>query len=216
MNSQKMTNEQAEAIGRAAGASGLKPEDVAFMSKQPPKQAKQAKQQPTPSEAAKPKPVSEPMPTVPSDSELLSKKADYDKGRSLWARGDMNAQELETLYASYMRARAVYSSQQSLYGARLPPENPLPKIDRDLETAKLERDDLQTKLREAKQEESKLKKERASSPDVRIAALAAEALKILQEPGDSRSIPAIAAKALKAEERVKTLENQMRVARRET
>ena len=158
--------------------------------------------------------MSTPANQAPSDADLLSKKTAYDKGRSLWARGELSPPELETLYASYMRARATYSSQQSLFGVKLPPEDPLPKLDRNLEDAKLARDVCQEKLRTAKQEGQKLKQEKASSP-VRIAAIAAEALKILQDPGDSRSIPAIAEKALKAEDRVKTLETQLRVARRE-
>jgi len=163
MNSEKAEIEQAQAIGRAAAAQGLKPEDVAFMSK-PPKQAKVAKQPSEPT-TAKPEAVSEPqpMPSAPSDAELLAKKTAYDKARSEWARGDMSAQELEALYATYMRARAVYSSQQSLYGARLPPENPLPKLNRKLEDALLDRDECQEKLRTARVEESKLKQEKASS-----------------------------------------------------
>jgi len=217
MNSEKAEIEQAQAIGRAAAAQGLKPEDIAFMSKQA-KQTKQPKSKPKPSEAAtaKPEPVSEPQPTpsAPSDAELLAKKTAYDKARSEWARGDMNAQELEALYASYMRARATYSSQQSLYGARLPPGDPLPGYERELEAAKLLRDDLQMKLREAKKEAATLKQEKATAP-VRIAAVAAQALEILNNPGDARSIPAISERALKAEDLVKTFENQIRVVRRE-
>jgi hypothetical protein len=214
MNSEKAEIEQAQAIGRAAAAQGLKPEDVSFMSKQP-KVAKQPKSKPKPSEASEAKPSEpQPIPNAPSDTDLLNKKTGYDEARSKWARGELSPQELETFYASYMRARATYSSQQSLYGHHVPPANPLPGYERDLDVAKLDRDDLTTKLREAKQEEQKLKQEKASPP-VRIAAVAVEALKILQDPGDARSIPAIAGKALKAEERVKTLETQLRVARRE-
>ena len=167
-----------------------------------------------PKASAKTEPTtSEPMPSAPSNSDLLIKKKNYDKARSEWARGDMSAQELEALYATYMRARAVYSSQQSLYGARLPPENPLPKLNRKLEDALLDRDECQEKLRTARVEESKLKQEKASS-DVKIAAISSLALEILHDINDSRSIPALSVKAAKAEDLVKTLENQMRVARR--
>jgi len=215
MNTEKeLTIDQAQAIGRAAAASqGLKPEDVAFMPKQP-KQAKQPKTTKSEAVTAKPEPVSEPTPTPPSDSDLLTKKAQYDEARSKWARGDMNAQELEAFYASYMRSRGNYAAQQTIYGHSVPPENPLPKLGRNLEDARLARDDLQTKLREAKQEEATLKQEKATAP-VRIAAVAVEALKILQDPGDNRSIPAISEKAAKAEDRVHAIENRMRVARRE-
>jgi hypothetical protein len=214
MNSEKAEIEQAQAIGRAAAAQGLKPEDIAFMSK-PPKQAKQTKQPSEPT-TAKPEAVSEsqPTPTAPSDAELLAKKKQYDEARSKWARNDMNAQELEAFYASYMRARENYAGQQTIYGHSVPPANPLPRLERELEDAKLERDQWQTKLRETKQEESKLKQELATAP-VRVAANAAGALDILHDSNDARSIPAIAAKALKADERVKTLETQLRVARRE-
>lgn len=167
----------------------------------------------TPSEHTSPKGegVSE-----PSDFDLLSKQTAYNEARSKWAAGKLSGGELELFYATYMRAKSNYAAQQSLYGATLPPADPLPKLDRDLEDAKLLRDDLTTKLREAKQIQTKLKQEKSNSPDVRIAAIAAEALKILLDPGDVRSIPAISAKAAKAEDRVKTLETQLRVARRET
>jgi hypothetical protein len=157
--------------------------------------------------------MSTPANQAPSDADLLSKKTAYDKGRSLWARGELSPPELESLYASYMRARATYSSQQSLFGVKLPPEDPLPKLDRNLEDAKLARDVCQEKLRTAKQEGQKLKQEKASS-DVKIAAISSLALEILHDINDSRSIPAISAAAAKAEDLVKTLENQMRVARR--
>jgi hypothetical protein len=214
MNSEKAEIEQAQAIGRAAAASGLKPEDVAFMPKQP-KVAKQPKSKPKPSEASAAKPSEPQQPTPPSDSDLLTKKTAYDKARSEWARGDMNAQELEALYASYMRARATYSSQQSLYGQHVPPANPLPGYERNLDVAKLDRDECQEKLRTARVEEQKLKQEKASSPDVKIAAISSLALDILHDSNDPRSIPTLSAKALKAEDLVKTLENQMRVVRRE-
>ena len=160
--------------------------------------------------------MSTPANQVPSDADLLSKKTAYDKGRSLWARGELSAQELETFYASYMRSRAIYSSQQSLYGTTLPPEDPLPKLNRKLTEAKLDRDDAQEKLRTARQEESKLKNEKASSPDVRISAISSLAIEILHDINDARSIPTLSAKAALAEDRVKTLENRIRVARRET
>ena len=202
--------EEAQAIGRAAAAQGLKPEDVSFMSK-PPKQAKQASEPTT----AKPEAVSEPqpMPSAPSDSDLLTKKTAYDKARSAWARNDMNAQELEAFYASYMRARGNYAAQQTIYGRSVPPENPLHRLQRDLEVAKIARDQCQKKLRASKSEDAKLKNEKATAP-VRVAANAAGALEILHDINDSRSIPALSVKAAKAEDLVKTLENQMRVARR--
>jgi hypothetical protein len=213
MNSEKAEIEQAQAIGRAAASNELKPEDVAFIPK-PPKQAKQAKQSKQ-SEASAVKPSEpQPTPTAPSNTDLINKKTAYDAARSKWARGDLSPQELEAFYAAYMRERAVYSNQQSLYGSRLPPENPLPRLDRELEAAKLERDDLQTLLREAKQEEAKLQNEKAQAP-VRIAAVAGQALEILHDINDARSIPSISEKVLKAEERVKTIENRLRVERRE-
>jgi hypothetical protein len=211
---EKLTVEEAQAIGRAAASNELKPEDVSFMSK-PPKQAKQPK--PSEPTTAKPEAVSEPTPAVPkapSDTDLLAKKKDYDKARSQWAHGTLSTQELDTFHATYMRARAVYSSQQSLYGARLPPGDPLPNLSRDLDVAKLDRDECQEKLRTARVEEQKLKQEKASSPDVKIAAISGLALDILHDINDSRSIPALSVKAALADDLVKTLENQMRVARR--
>ena len=216
-----MTIQEDIEIGKNYAAQGLKAEDIAFMPKQakqakPAKVAKQSKQQPKPSEptTAKPEAVSEPMPSAPSDSDLLTKKTAYDKARSAWARNDMNAQELEAFYASYMRARQNYAGQQTIYGHSVPAEDPLPKLDRKLEEAKLDRDECQEKLRTAKQEEAKLKHEKAST-DVKIAAISSLALDILHDINDARSIPTLSTNAAKAEERVKTLENQMRVARRE-
>jgi hypothetical protein len=212
-----MTIQEDIEIGKNYAAQGLKAEDIAFMSK-PPKQAKQAKQPKSkskPSEASAAKPSESQQPTPPSDSDLLTKKTAYDKARSAWAHGTLSTQELDTFHATYMRARAVYSSQQSLYGGRLPPENPLPKLNRKLEDALLDRDECQEKLRTARVEESKLKQEKASS-DVKIAAISSLALDILHDINDSRSIPALSAKAALAEDLVKTLETQLRVARRET
>jgi hypothetical protein len=211
---ENLTIEQAQAIGRAAAAQGLKAEDMAFMPKQP----KQAKQQSKPKRSGtKPSESqpTQPTPAAPSDAELLAKKKEYDEGRSKWARGELSPAELEALYASYMRSRATFSSQQTIYGNSVPAEDPLPRLNRDLEVAKLERDDCQDKLRAAKQEEQKLKNEKSSSPDVRVAAISSLALDILHDINDARSIPSLSVKASLAEDLVKNLENQLRVARRE-
>jgi hypothetical protein len=159
--------------------------------------------------------MSTPANQAPSDFDLITKKTAYDKGRSLWARGELSPPELETLYASYMRARATYSSQQSLYGQHVPPANPLPRLDRLLEDAKLARDDVSQLLRKTKQEERTLLDKAATSPSAEARGLANIGLKQLHDEADPQSIPAISAKSAKAEDRVKTLETQLRVARRE-
>lgn len=104
-------------------------------------------------------------------------------------------------------ARIEWENQQKAAATQEPQE---PKLISNLESAKLERDDVRTMLREAKQEEATLKHEKATSKDLKVAAVASEALKILANHDDFRSIPALTERLEQAEAKVQTYETRLR------
>jgi len=222
---EEMSIEEARAIGKQYAAQGIHPEDVVLGGlPKPPAKAKTkaalTKLTKKSSEAAEATP--EPLSDVEPKAEALAQDAQqeymlklqaYEQARSEWANGRMSAAELEAHYAIMRRAKDIYISERAIAARGIPRVSQLPRLERDLEQHKLERDDVRKELRDAKREEQALKQENATSRDLKVAAVAADALKILNDPGDFRSIPAIMEKLRQAENHVQTAERRYREER---
>jgi len=146
----------------------------------------------------------------PSDKELLAAIKARKEGDRLFAESKISWDEHAALGTRETNARRAYSDQLGTWANGQPRVSPLPRLESELSNLKLECDDVQLLLRDAKKEEAALREEAENLPRAKDRASADDGLKELYNKDKKKSIPAITERLRQIDERVERLEERIR------
>lgn len=146
---------------------------------------------------------------IQAEHDMLNAKTECKKARADHYAGHILTAEYQAKHDLYVYKRAIYLNKRDLSGRHIPPEPQLPSMLKNLEDAKLERDDCREAMRNSKRDETLYHQVVASSKDANAVRQAKGALEELAQ----NMQPAIQTRLIRAEERVTNLERTVREER---